>query len=88
MLAALNFEEFWDVASVAERRILVESLVDSINKDPDHLTVQIVGTPPILVTQQEVGLNQGCKLVVSEARREPALKQMGSGGVHFGCCSR
>jgi hypothetical protein len=27
-------------------------------------------------------------VLVSEARREPALKQMGSGGVHFGGFSR
>jgi hypothetical protein len=33
------------------------------------MTVQIVGAPPILVTPQEVGSNQGCKPVVSKARR-------------------
>ena len=69
--AALNFEECRDVASVAERRILVENLVDSVNNDPNHLTIQIVCTPPILVTQQEVGLNQGCKLAVLRAPLEP-----------------
>ena len=71
VLAALNFEELWDEASMAERRILIEDLVDSVNIFPDQLTVQVVGAPPILVTLQEVGLNQGCKPVVSEARREP-----------------
>jgi hypothetical protein len=42
--------------------------VDSVNIFPDELTAQIVGAPPILVTLEEVGLTQGCKPVVSEAR--------------------
>jgi site-specific DNA recombinase len=79
VLAALNIEELWDEASVAERRILIEDLVDSVNIFPDQLTVEIVGAPPILVTLQEVGLNQGCKPVVSEARREPARSKVRRG---------
>jgi hypothetical protein len=31
VLAALNFEELWDEASVSEERILIEDLVDSVN---------------------------------------------------------
>ena len=72
-LTDLDLEALWTGATLGERRILVEDLVDSVNIFPDRLTVQIVGAPPILVTLQEVGLNQGCKPVVSEARREPAL---------------
>jgi len=70
ILAELNVDALWDEASVAERRILIEDLVDSVNIFPDQLTVQIVGAPPILVTFQEVGLNQGCKPVVSEGGLE------------------
>jgi site-specific DNA recombinase len=58
-LTELDLETLWDGASASERRILIEDLVDSINIFPDHLTVQVVGSPPILVTLQEVGLNQG-----------------------------
>ena len=72
VLTELDLEALWDKASFAERRILIEDLVDSVNIFPDQLTVQIVGAPPILVTLQEVGLNQGCKPVVSEAGLEPA----------------
>jgi hypothetical protein len=47
-------------------RILVEDLVDSVFIDPDQITVQVAGAPPILVTLEEVVLTQGCKPVVSE----------------------
>ncbi len=72
LLNDLNLDEFWEEASPAERRILVDDLVDSVNIFPDRLTVQVAGAPPILVTLREVGLNQGCKPVVSEAGLEPA----------------
>ena len=72
VLNELNLDEFWEEASPAERRILIDDLVDSVNIFPDRLTVQVAGAPPFLVTLQEVGLNQGCKPVVS-ARHEPAL---------------
>jgi len=67
LLSDLNLDEFWEEASPAERRILIDDLVDSVNIFPDRLTVQVAGAPPFLVTLQEVGLNQGCKPVVSEA---------------------
>ena len=72
VLADLHLDSLWDEANLAERRILIEDLVDSVNIFPDRLTVQVAGAPPILVTLQEVGLNQGCKPVVSEAGLEPA----------------
>jgi hypothetical protein len=65
----MDLDALWEEASLAERKILIEDLVDSVNIFPDRLTVQVAGAPPILVTLQEVGLNQGCKPVVS-ARRE------------------
>jgi hypothetical protein len=73
LLNDMDLDALWEEASLAERKILIEDLVDSVNIFPDRLTVQVAGAPPILVTLQEVGLNQGCKPVVSEARREPSL---------------
>ena len=46
---------------MAERRILVEDLVDSVRFDPDRLTVHVEGAPPILVTLNEVGLHAGSR---------------------------
>jgi len=62
----------WNAATKSERRTLVEDLVDSVFIYPDQLTVQVVGAPPFVVALDEVGLTQGCKPVVSKARREPA----------------
>ena len=67
LLADLDLERLWQTASTAERRTLVEDLVDAVRIYPDRLTVQIAGSPPILVTLDEVGLAPGCKPVVSEA---------------------
>ena len=79
LLNDLNLDAFWDEASPSERRILIDDLVDSVNIFPDRLTVQVAGAPPFLVTLQEVGLNQGCKPVVSESRRQQSTT---------GACSR
>ena len=72
LLAELDLESLWEEASAAERRVLVEDLIDSISLYPDRLTVQVAGAPPILVTLEEVGLHAGSKPVVSEAGLEPA----------------
>ncbi len=72
LLADLDLERLWQAASESERRTLVEDLVDAVRIHPDRLTVQISGSPPILVTLDEVGLAPGCKPVVSEAGLEPA----------------
>ena len=84
LLNDLNLDEFWEEASPAERRILIDDLVDSVNIYPDRLTVEVAGAPPFLVTLQEVGLNQGCKPVVSEA----GLDSVKAGGFPLLiCCS-
>jgi len=72
-LAVMDFERIWDTATVSERRTLVEDLVDSVCIYPDRITVEVAGAPPFMVALDEVGLTQGCKPVVSESRREPAL---------------
>jgi site-specific DNA recombinase len=73
LLAGMDVDRIWDEATPAERRTLVEDLVDSVRVYPDQITVEVAGAPPFTVALDEVGLTQGCKPVVSEARREPAL---------------
>ena len=72
LLANMDVEQLWEAANLAERRTLVEDLVDSVCIYPDQITVQIAGAPPFVVGLDEVGLTQGCKPVVSEAGLEPA----------------
>ena len=72
LLADLDLERLWEAATATEQRTLVEDLVDAVRIYPDRLSVQIAGSPPILVTLDEVGLAPGCKPVVSEAGLEPA----------------
>ena len=71
LLTNMDIEELWEAATDAERRTLVEDLVDSVCIYPDRITVQIAGAPPFIVALDEVGLTQGCKPVVSEAGLEP-----------------
>ena len=66
LLATLDLDEFWEEATMAERRTLVGDLVDSVCMYPDQITVQMLGAPPILVTLDEVGLRAGIRTVVSE----------------------
>ncbi len=80
LLNDMNLDALWEEASLAERKVFIEDLVDSVNIFPDRLTVQVAGAPPFLVTLQEVGLNQGCKPVVSEGRR----KHSQTGGFEIG----
>ena len=77
LLAELDLESLWEEASVAERRILVEDLVDSVRFYPDRLTVQVAGAPPILVTLEEVGLHPGSRPVVSENRAAQSDRRFG-----------
>ena len=70
LLASLDLESIWEHATEVERRTLVEDLVDSVHIYPDHLTVQVAGAPPIVVTLAEVGLRAGTKPVVSEGGLE------------------
>jgi site-specific DNA recombinase len=77
LLAVMDFERVWEVATIPERRTLVEDLVDSVCLYSDRITVQVAGAPPFTVGLDEVGLTQGCKPVVSETRREPARVTIG-----------
>ncbi len=55
-LAALDVPVLWDAATQAERRALVEELVNEAAMYPDHLEVAISGAPRLNVLLSEVGL--------------------------------
>ena len=73
LLAGMDVDQIWNEATLAERRALVEDLIDSVRVYPDRILVEVAGAPAFTIALDEVGLTQGCKPVVSEARREPAL---------------
>lgn len=57
----------WEAETAAERRVLVEDLIEAVNVHPDHLQVRVVGAPPLLVTLAEVGLRDpGTRTCVPE----------------------
>ena len=70
LLGSLDPESMWAEATAAERRTLVEDLIDSVFMYPDQITVQVAGAPEILVTLEEVGLRAGSRSVVSKGRRQ------------------
>jgi hypothetical protein len=63
----IEVEAIWEEATPAERRVLVEDLVDAVVIHPAHLPVLVNGAPPLNVTLAEVGLRDpGTKTSVSE----------------------
>ena len=58
LLAQIDVEAAWEAATSAERRILVEELIEAVTVFPDHLEVQAFGAPPLNVTLGEVGLRE------------------------------
>jgi len=67
LLARIDIEAAWEAATPAERRVLIEELVEAVVVFPDHLEVQVAGAPPLNVTLAEVGLRErGTEPVVSE----------------------
>ena len=81
LLNSLDLESISDHAMDAERRTLVEDLVDSVHIYPDHLSVQVAGAPPIVVTLAEVELRAYTKPVVSEGGLQPS--SLGCNPVHL-----
>ena len=72
LLREIDVEAVWKAGTAAERRVLVEELVEAVIVFPDHLEVQAVGAPPINVTLAEVGLREsGMRICVSERGLEP-----------------
>lgn len=56
LLRELDLEVVWEEATDAERRLLVEELVERVTIFPDHLEVKIAGAPRLNVAYSEVGL--------------------------------
>ncbi len=72
LLADTDLAQAWDLATPAERSVLVEELVEAVIVFPDHLEVQIAGAPRLNVTFAEVGLRDpGTRTSVSEGGLEP-----------------
>jgi hypothetical protein len=63
----------WENANDAERRVLVEELIESVVIHADRLEVTVTGAPPLLVALDEVGLRPGTGTVRSVDRTEPPL---------------
>ena len=55
-LRELDVERVWNEASEAERRVLVEELVESLTIFPDHLEILVTGAPRLNIGLSEVGL--------------------------------
>ncbi|HTV10341.1 MAG TPA: recombinase family protein [Acidimicrobiales bacterium] len=58
LLRDLDIEAVWSAADDAERRVLIEELIDSVTVFPDHLEVKVGGAPPLNVLYSEVGLKE------------------------------
>lgn len=72
LLRQIDVEDLWAAGTPAERRVLVEELIEAVMVFPDHLEVRVVGAPPLNVTLAEVGLREGgTRTCVSERGLEP-----------------
>jgi len=72
LLAQIDVEAVWEAGTAAERRVLVEELIEGVVVFPDHLEVRVFGNPPLVVTLGEVGLREsGTERSVSERGLEP-----------------
>lgn len=58
ILMALDIDQLWQAATDAERRTLIEELVQHVAIFPDHLEVTVAGAPRLNVLLSEVGLKE------------------------------
>jgi len=58
MLATLDIDHTWKVATEVERRMLIDEFLEEILVLPDYLDVKVHGAPPVHVLYQEVGLKE------------------------------
>lgn len=58
ILGDLDIDGLWTAATDAERRVLVEEMIESIAFFPDHLEIKVSGAPRLNVLPSEVGLKQ------------------------------
>jgi site-specific DNA recombinase len=57
-LRDIDIEQMWASATDAERRVLVEELIEAVAFFPDHLEVKVAGAPKLNVLPSEVGLKE------------------------------
>lgn len=72
---SFDLDQVWENANDAERRVLVEELIESVVIHADRLEVTVTGAPPLLVELDEVGLKPGTGTVGSVDR--PARSRTG-----------
>lgn len=58
VLADLDIQRAWAVATEVERRVLIDEFLQGITVLPDHLEVTIRGAPPLNVHYSEVGFQE------------------------------
>lgn len=58
VLRNLDVDRLWAEATDAERRVLIEEMVESIEMFPDHIEVKVAGAPRLNVLLKEVGLRE------------------------------
>lgn len=58
IVQGLDFNAVWAEAEDAERRVLIEELLEWVTVYPDHLEVTVAGAPPLNVLFGEVGLKE------------------------------
>lgn len=59
ILREMGVGRLWEEATDAERRVLVEELLDAVAMYPDHLEVTVKGALRLNVTLKEAGLGPG-----------------------------
>jgi site-specific DNA recombinase len=73
-----TLDDVWDNASQAERRVLVEELIEAVTIYADRLEVTVAGAPPLIVQPGEVRLRDpGTGPVVSKMGLEPTRPLIG-----------
>jgi site-specific DNA recombinase len=56
LLAELDLAVAWDAATMEERKVLVDELLDEVSLFPDHLEVVVAGAPCLNILLEEVGV--------------------------------
>ena len=74
LLEQLDLDALWASATDAERRVLVEELLEEVAIFPDHLEVVVAGAPRLNVLLEEVGLRRQTQ------PPKAALQTVGVGG--------
>jgi len=58
VLASLDIDRTWSVATEVERRVLIDEFIEEISVLPDYLDVKVHGAPPLHIRYQEVGMKE------------------------------